>query len=396
MKEMVQLQKYQDNSTLHGADNLWRRIAFYSSLLVLFVLPWRNAIIIQIIKDSTIGFFVGLLFAVAWVVSVLYKKKIRRPHAVHVAFAVFTLWNAVSVIWSRSNPATVVHTIQYVYILSTIIAFWDIYTTRVRILTGLQFFVLGSFVFVAGAVLEIIRTPGVIRVVPLGLNPNLFASHAVLAIPVAYYLAVSEDSPNKYRYISSAYILLSIPVVFFSGSRTGSGILIVLISIITIHISIQTDIYKYKYFGIIIILAFSLAGWSLLPNRTQERLLTLPNLILNSDLGNREEIWLSGFEIFKTQPVLGVGSGNFTQYISLTAHNVYLSILVELGVVGLILFITTLLLIFRSCMRCSGYKYVWASVLLCYMLISFGNDMGFITGIVLLNLVLAGTKKCKP
>lgn len=49
--------------------------------------------------------------------------------------------------------------------------------------------------------------------------------------------------------------------------------------------------------------------------------------------------WYEGFQMFKSYPVFGVGSGNFTQYNSLTAHNSYMLVLAELGFFGSLFFV---------------------------------------------------------
>jgi len=58
----------------------------------------------------------------------------------------------------------------------------------------------------------------------------------------------------------------------------------------------------------------------------------------------RYEAWATGFELFKTNPVFGVGSGQFVEHHFLTAHNSFVLALGELGFLGLVLFSTVLYL----------------------------------------------------
>ena len=48
--------------------------------------------------------------------------------------------------------------------------------------------------------------------------------------------------------------------------------------------------------------------------------------------------WYEGFQMFKSCPFFGVGSGMFTEYHSLTAHNSYILVIAELGFFGAIFF----------------------------------------------------------
>ena len=48
----------------------------------------------------------------------------------------------------------------------------------------------------------------------------------------------------------------------------------------------------------------------------------------------RIEAWYQGTLMFKSHPILGVGYGNFTEHHRQTAHNSYMLVLAETGVVG--------------------------------------------------------------
>jgi len=53
----------------------------------------------------------------------------------------------------------------------------------------------------------------------------------------------------------------------------------------------------------------------------------------------RVEAWYAGFQMFKSNPVFGVGKGMFTDFHELTAHNSFVQVLAELGVVGAFFFL---------------------------------------------------------
>jgi len=52
----------------------------------------------------------------------------------------------------------------------------------------------------------------------------------------------------------------------------------------------------------------------------------------------RIESWYEGFQMFKSNPLFGVGMGSYTDYHELTAHNSFVLVMAELGFVGLFLF----------------------------------------------------------
>ncbi|NID14529.1 O-antigen ligase family protein [Luteibacter yeojuensis] len=53
----------------------------------------------------------------------------------------------------------------------------------------------------------------------------------------------------------------------------------------------------------------------------------------------RVDAWYSGLEMFRENPLFGVGPGNFTEYNELTAHNSFVLILAETGFVGFVLWL---------------------------------------------------------
>jgi O-antigen ligase len=93
--------------------------------------------------------------------------------------------------------------------------------------------------------------------------------------------------------------------------------------------------------------------------------------LLNSSTSGRSSIWTVGWRMVTANPVIGVGSGNYTiaephylltapgliqddQFIIDTpyvAHNVYLHILAEMGAIGLFLFLGVLGLSIAAAMR---------------------------------------------
>lgn len=52
----------------------------------------------------------------------------------------------------------------------------------------------------------------------------------------------------------------------------------------------------------------------------------------------RYEAWRTGFDMFRLSPIWGVGYGQFNDYHFLTAHNTYVLVIAELGLVGIFIF----------------------------------------------------------
>lgn len=65
----------------------------------------------------------------------------------------------------------------------------------------------------------------------------------------------------------------------------------------------------------------------------------------------RYEAWAAGIQMFKRSPLFGVGQRQFGEHHHMTAHNSYVLSLAELGLIGLVLFITLLYLSVKTLVR---------------------------------------------
>lgn len=67
----------------------------------------------------------------------------------------------------------------------------------------------------------------------------------------------------------------------------------------------------------------------------------------------RIDAWYEGFQMLKSAPIFGVGYGMFTDYHPLTAHNSYILVAAEEGLIGLFVWIALIYLSFKSLFKIS-------------------------------------------
>lgn len=70
--------------------------------------------------------------------------------------------------------------------------------------------------------------------------------------------------------------------------------------------------------------------------------------------GQRIEAWYDGLQMFRENPLFGVGYGAFTDYHPLTAHNSFVLCFAELGLVGLLPWVALLVLAWRELGQVAG------------------------------------------
>lgn len=164
------------------------------------------------------------------------------------------------------------------------------------------------------------------------LGPNHLASFFVeyMLISLSIYFGGLRKDRIKYfcgiTFIGSIY-----PVLFLYSRGAYAGIVA---GIATISV-----IYKrILIVPIVIILLF----WKLvLPSAVVERVnMSVEGGEEYENIGNRANIWSQGIQVFKDNPIFGIGYRTF-QYFTAEdelkdTHNMYISVMAEMGIIGLI------------------------------------------------------------
>ena len=163
-----------------------------------------------------------------------------------------------------------------------------------------------------------------------------------LGIPLAWYLASSKTTggmSRALRMVNFAYIPVALLGIALSGTRTA---LIAAIPGMVFGLASLTRLRLWA--RIAILLLISSAILILLPEirplRSFQRLGTTYAELTRGDLNNRINNWREGLATFVEHPLIGVGTSMYRSVNSLgkVAHNSFLSVLVELGLIGFILF----------------------------------------------------------
>jgi len=176
-----------------------------------------------------------------------------------------------------------------------------------------------------------------IRVFSTFENPNLFAEYLLLVIPLSLIKVINEKGKN--RFIFLFILLIQIIAMGLTFSRGGWLGLIILVAVF---------ILLMKRDLIIKLIPFGLISLFFIPDSIIMRIKTIGDL---SDSSNyyRFQIWQKAIEIIKDFFLTGVGLG-FESFRAISnlyikdfspyhAHNTYLEIGIEIGIVGLIVFL---------------------------------------------------------
>jgi O-antigen ligase len=93
-------------------------------------------------------------------------------------------------------------------------------------------------------------------------------------------------------------------------------------------------------------------AFNTIPQENFERIAETSSELSEGEVSNRMDIWRAGLELFRQYPLLGVGVGNYGTAVEpllgyrKPSHNAFLAMLVDLGLVGLLLFTLILVVTF--------------------------------------------------
>ena len=222
--------------------------------------------------------------------------------------------------------------------------------------TVLPFFLGGSFGTEVAAYPSLLANIGgmtVLRATAFFPDPHMFSYYMGMSLPFAVALACLEKrSSERYLFIAAVGVILIAD--FLSFSR-GGYIGLATAGLATLIILRKTIIFSYRSKIVVILSLFSIISFIFIPNPVVSRLLTSFNVEEGSNSG-RIAMWQeAGMHLFGA-PLLGYGLGNYPLVVDpladyrkpIYAHDIFLDIAVETGLIGALLFFASDLAVARD------------------------------------------------
>ena len=319
-----------------------KQIAFLFSLALIFVIPWENSV--QISGIGTISRLVGLITAAVWFLAVVIEGRLRRPSVFLAITTTFVGWSALSVFWSV-DPTLTVKTVKTLFqLLIFTFVIWDLYPTANSIRAGMQAYVLGAWVAITSILLNFLTgtTAHYSRYSVQGFNADDAGLILAIGMPIAWGLGVRQTRMRRnsaLKFLNFAYFPLAFLGIALTGTRMA---LIATLPAILFAIFSLTRLSPRRRLTVgVLAVAGVLSIAPLVPQTSIERFLTTGSEIATGSLSGRGYIWKMGVQTFTQHPLLGVGAGAFRPAVGIdhVAHNTFLSILTELGILGIALFL---------------------------------------------------------
>ena len=323
------------------------RVAYVFLIIAAFAMPWEETV--KIVGDSRLPALAGIGACFAAICSVAVTGRLRPLGAFHVVALAFVGWAVLTLFWSIDPAVTAQRVVTYAQLLLLVWLLWELGSDANRVIGLLQAFVAGAYLTAADMIRNYIS--GVTYVSVEGYEHQSFTSGAfrpndvafmlVLAIPIAWYLAVRRGS-GLLAWINRLYVPLGMVGILLTASRGALIPAIFALGIIPLTMG-KMRLASRAMTAALAVLAIPIAI-AVVPQSSWDRLATTKSDLQSGTMTHRRDIWRAGFEVFNEHPVLGVGPGNYEvaagAYLDRPrpAHNAFLAVLVEQGIVGLVLF----------------------------------------------------------
>jgi O-antigen ligase len=329
------------------------RIAFVSVWIFIFCVPWEEQVAMA--GGIAMSHFVGAAAVIAGILACLSSGRIRKPGPLHYLLAGIVAWSALTYYWSVAPDMTLVRVASYAQLLLMVWLIWEFAQTDERQVSLLAAYVLGTFVSGLSTIYSFLTSRGENlalsdgRYTAPGFNENELGIILALGLVMSCYLLVRNKGPRAIWFI---HVPVSVIAICLTGSR--GSFIAAIVALLMFPLSYGSFSRAQKKFGTLALVVVVASGMAIIPAASWDRIGSIQSEISEGTLTKRTYIWAAGMDVFREHPLIGVGAGAFgaSVYSKLdvpyVAHNSYLSVLVEMGVVGELLFVALLAALFHA------------------------------------------------
>ena len=328
------------------------RIAFIALWIFVFSMPWERAVAIPGLGAA--GTLFGLIAFAAGMVAVMQggRLKARAPSLFLLLFGLFVFWYGISFFWTIDQVGARVRFETFTQFLVMSWLVWELCRTQARRLALLQAYVLGAYIVVIRIIYSFLANPFVpndeqslYRYTGIADNANSVATLVALGIAMTWYLAMTYRRGLRH-WLFMIYIPLSVMALGLVASRSGMIVGVISLSLVPLTYGYLSATRRVVI--TILIVSISAVAISVLPEDNINRLSETTEEITDGNVSNRTQIWAAGLQAFRDSPIIGIGSGSYSEVVERVRgfgdppHSAYFSTLVELGIIGLVLFLLAL------------------------------------------------------
>jgi O-antigen ligase len=352
------------------------KLAYAGLCAFVLVLPW--GVDNKVVGGLTLASWIALIPIGLATLRIFVDNKVRRSCPIHALLLAFTGWVAASLMWTVDPESTVTRLGTYAQLLIFVWLIWELAPTKARVQGLIVSYVVGAeiasfktiFNYATGRTIS--QASGnrweTYRYSVDGVNADELGLIVALSIPMAFYLLTA----TKNRWIKAlcwVQFITGFTAIILSGTR-GALFALVVGMIIMSGPALSRMSWTQRSIGMIACVALVSCTALFVPQTSIDRYLSIGTELTQGTMTHRTVLWAAGLQVFRDHPFLGVGAGAYGPAIvrivdiGYVAHNTFISVLVELGIVGAILLLILLATMLSSVLRLKNVeKWLWLALL---------------------------------
>ena len=338
-----------------------------SVLLAVFTIPFEAASSVPLV--GSVPRLVGGFTLMAFLAALGVKRRFYSVPGFYRVFALYVLWTGLSRAWEANDAEYKTRFALLVQLaLFSMLIVQVARTRRERAILATSF----GFGSVVAAIIVLVNKITGVTYLDQELSIATVVTRSNVGHVARYTIGVEDPNYIGMTLLLGSLMLLwglwvlrgrrgvqlglaLMPLIAFSALLTGSRGSTVVAPAVTVT-------YLFVVLGrrsvprlIAIVATTATAGflvWRQLPADTQYRVLTGFDST-QSTSKTRTKVWLAGYHAFLRRPIHGYGLGSYQFVVkgevgqAFVAHNTFINIAVELGTIGIVLFLLSLLRIWR-------------------------------------------------
>ncbi|HJR16058.1 MAG TPA: O-antigen ligase family protein [Gemmatimonadales bacterium] len=289
--------------------------------------------------------------------TIVLTGRLRRWHPFHITALLFVAWIGLGLLFFYTQWLELPNRFwTYIQLFLVLWIVWETAATRSRQRGLMGAYVLGASVSAIDTIILFQRKAEMMRRFAAGgVDNNDLAMMLALAIPMAWYLATTSRQLIR-RWLCTAYLPIALFAIGLTGSRGGMLTTMIALLIVPLTLTRLSPLRRGIAIGLLWISgAFALAY---VPQTLMERLASTTGEVEEGGIGGRMKIWIAGLRAFTASPLVGHGPASFIRAVdpyliarAQVAHNSFLSVLVESGLPGFLLFFGMFLTAFLAILK---------------------------------------------
>lgn len=335
-----------------------QRLALLSMMAMVFIIPVDGLSIFGRLPLLKVA---GLLAFGFTTLLILSGSEIRGGGWFIALSVLYIGWILLSFLWTSMpvdyDSKQAINSQQsiwaYLYLLGMMLLLFQIVRTEADMQWLFLAFLLGSLGLVTLFLVSYSPNATTVRHALKGRDANEMSVQLAMVLPLALYLM----SLGRYwwmKALASIYIPLAVLSIFATGSRT--GFIVLFIGLLGLLPLVLRSGVWVRFLSIGTLVAGLIFTFNTIPPKTFERMFTTGAELTGGTLNERSITWQKAWLEVQESPVVGQGLSSFRRIVNkynvdYTAHNSFVSILVEQGIIGLALYLAVVVLVLYYALR---------------------------------------------